>query len=64
MAEPFIRAICEEDVRQIHEIETLCFAMPWSKESILHDVKENVVARWLVLDSGEGDVLAYAPKHV
>lgn len=60
MAEPIIRAIREEDVRQIHEIETLCFAMPWSEESILHDVKENVVARWLVMDDGEGRLLAYA----
>lgn len=60
MAEPFIRPIREEDVRQIHEIETLCFAMPWSEESILHDIRENVVARWLVMDDGEGSVLAYA----
>ena len=60
MAEPFIRTIREEDVAQIHEIEKLCFAMPWSEESILHDVKENVVARWLVMDGGEGEVLAYA----
>lgn len=60
MAEPFIRPIREEDVEQIHEIEVLCFAMPWSTESILHDVKENVVARWLVLDDGSGRVLAYA----
>ena len=60
MAEPIIRAIREEDVRQIHEIETLCFATPRSEESILHDVKENVVARWLVMDDGEGRVLAYA----
>lgn len=60
MAEPFIRPIREEDVRQIHEIETLCFAMPWSEESILHDVRENVVARWLVMDDGAGSVLAYA----
>ena len=60
MAEPFIRKIREEDVAHIHEIEKLCFAMPWSEESILHDVKENVVARWLVLDDGEGGVLAYA----
>ena len=60
MAEPFIRNIRDEDVRQIHEIEKLCFAMPWSEESILHDVKENVVARWLVYDDGEGNVLAYA----
>ena len=60
MAEPLIRAIREEDVRGLLEIETLCFPMPWSEESILHDVKENPVARWLVLDDGEGRVLAYA----
>ena len=60
MAEPTIRPIREADVRQIHEIEKACFAMPWSEESILHDVKENVVARWLVLDDGNGGVLAYA----
>ena len=60
MSELMIRPIREEDVSQIHEIEKECFAMPWSEESILHDVKENVVARWLVLDDGEGNVLAYA----
>ena len=60
MAEPMIRVIREEDVAQIHEIEKLCFAMPWSEESILHDIRENAVARWLVLDDGEGNVLAYA----
>ena len=60
MAEPTIRPIREADVKQIHEIEKACFAMPWSEESILHDVKENVVARWLVLDDGNGGVLAYA----
>lgn len=60
MAEPFVRPIIEEDVPQIHEIEKACFAMPWSEDSILHDIRENVVARWLVLDDGEGRVLAYA----
>lgn len=60
MAEPFIRPICEADVPQIHAIEAQCFAMPWSEASILHDIRENVVARWLVLDGGAGDVLAYA----
>ena len=60
MSEPFIRPIREADVDGIHEIETLCFTVPWSKESILHDVRENVVARWLVLDDGAGRVLAYA----
>ena len=43
MAEPTIRPIREADVKQIHEIEKACFAMPWSEASILHDVKENVV---------------------
>ncbi len=60
MAEPFIRPIAEGDVSQIHEIEKACFAMPWSEESILHDIRENVVARWLVLDDAEAGVLAYA----
>ena len=56
----FVRPVCEADVAQIHEIETLCFAIPWSAESILHDIRENPVSRWLVLDDGEGRVLAYA----
>ncbi len=60
MAQPFIRPISEADVAQIHAIEKLCFAMPWSEESIRHDVKENVVARWLVMDDGAGRVIAYA----
>ena len=60
MAERFIRRMRAEDVEQIHRIEQKCFAMPWSAESIRHDLEENVVARWLVLDDGEGHVLAYA----
>ena len=59
MAE-FIRPICKEDIAKIAEIEKLCFAMPWSEESIRKDAEENVVACWLVMDDGEGDVLAYA----
>lgn len=59
MAE-FVRAIKPEDIAQIAQIETLCFAMPWSEESIRKDVTENVVARWLVVDDGAGRVLAYA----
>lgn len=60
MAEPVIRPIREEDVPKIHEIETLCFALPWSEASILHDIRENVVARWLVMEDGDGRILAYA----
>jgi len=59
MAE-FIRPVREEDIAQIAEIEKLCFAMPWSEESIRKDIQENVVSCWLVMDDGEGKVLAYA----
>ena len=59
MAE-FIRPIRKEDIAQIVELEKRCFAMPWSEESIRKDVEENVVACWLVMDDGEGRVLAYA----
>ena len=56
----FVRPVREGDVEQIHAIEELCFAIPWSRESIEHDIAENPVSRWLVLDDGEGRVLAYA----
>ena len=58
-----IRDMRESDVPHIHRIEELCFAMPWSEKSILHDLKENVVARWLVLTDEaqpQTPVLAYA----
>ena len=50
----------QEDVPQIHEIEKLSFAKPWSEKSILHDLSDNVVARWLVLAGVDQTVLAYA----
>ncbi len=59
MAE-FIRPVCAEDIAQIAQIEKLCFAMPWSEESVRKDIEENVVSCWLVMDDGEGKVLAYA----
>ena len=55
-----VRSATAADIAQIHEIEELCFAIPWSRESIEHDIAENPVSRWLVLDDGEGRVLAYA----
>ena len=55
-----IRPMQETDVSQIYEIEKVSFAKPWSKNSILHDITENVVARWLVLEEKNGTILAYA----
>lgn len=60
MTEAFVRPIRREDVPSIHAIEEQCFAAPWSMASIEHDAFHNPVSRWLVLDGGAGDVLAYA----
>ena len=61
MHEPVIeiRPLCEPDVDAMCEIEHLCFVMPWSKASILHDLNENICARYLVL-TADGIVVAYA----
>ena len=34
--------------------------MPWSERSILHDLTENPVARWLVMTDEQEKVIAYA----
>ena len=61
MSEPVIeiRPLSDQDVDTMCAIEHLCFAMPWSKESILHDLHENVCARYLVL-TVDGVLAAYA----
>ena len=38
-----------EDVDAVHEIETLCFKTPWSRESFLREVTDNACARYMVL---------------
>ena len=61
-AKRLIRPMEKRDIPHIHEIERQSFAMPWSEESIRHDLEENVVARWLVMEGREDEppVLAYA----
>lgn len=61
MSEPIIeiRPLQESDVDAMCEIEHLCFAMPWSKDSILHDLNENICARYLAL-TVDGVLAAYA----
>lgn len=61
MSEPVIaiRPMQECDADAMCQIEQMCFAMPWSKESILHDLNENVCARYLVL-TVDGVLAAYA----
>ena len=47
------------DVDAVHEIEKLCFAIPWSRESFLQEVTENACARYLVVRE-DGVPIAYA----
>ena len=55
-----IRRMNSRDIPEIAAIEKQCFAMPWSENSIRHDLKENVVARWLVMTDETDTVIAYA----
>lgn len=55
-----IQPMQAEHVQGIHRIEEKCFAMPWSERSILHDLTENPVARWLVMTDEQERVIAYA----
>lgn len=48
MAGIFIRKGQAQDGEQIHQIETQCFAFPWSTKSILEDICENPRAFYLV----------------
>ena len=59
MHDVIIRPLTEADVAAVHEIESLCFPMPWSEASIRHDITENVSARWLALCE-DGRLVAYA----
>lgn len=48
-----------EDIDAVHAIECDTFAIPWSRASFEHDIKENPCARYLVLRRGE-EILGYA----
>lgn len=48
-----------DDVDQIHAIEEASFAVPWSRESFVKEVTENVCARYVVLRE-DGVAVAYA----
>ena len=58
MPEVELRLMTREDVDQVHSIETACFAIPWSRESLLHET-ENACARYMILTE-DGAVKAYA----
>ena len=48
----------EKDIAAIEEIEKLCFATPWSYESLKYDIVENNRALYLVAEI-EGEICGY-----
>lgn len=54
-----VRDAVPSDADNIAKIEELCFPIPWSKESILHDIEENNLATVLVAEC-DGAFAGYA----
>lgn len=59
MADIVIELMTLEDVPYVHKIEEDSFAVPWSHESFVKEVTENLCARYLVLRE-DGIPVAYA----
>lgn len=59
MTEVLIRRAAPEDAEQIAEIEKICFAAPWSYDSILQELTENARAFYLAAEI-DGKIIGYA----
>lgn len=58
MAEFIVRTGTAADVDDIEALEQICFADPWSRESLLHELTENPMATYIVAEY-EGRVIGY-----
>lgn len=56
--EIIIRGIVEGDIDQIVEIEKECFTTPWSRDAFLTEIRENKLARYVVVEV-DGKVAGY-----
>lgn len=56
-----IRRMTKEDIESVYEIETLCFSMPWSKESLMAELK-NIYAIYYVFEQ-DSKVWGFAGMH-
>lgn len=54
-----VRDAVTEDADNIARIEEICFPIPWSRDSILHDITENSLATVLVAEC-DGEFAGYA----
>lgn len=53
-----IRNACEADLDGIEKLEKECFTVPWSRESLEYDMKENRFATYLVAEC-DGETAGY-----
>ncbi len=53
-----IRKMEKSDLDQVNEIEQLSFTVPWSKESLLYEIEQNLFAKYMVVEL-EGKVVGY-----
>ncbi len=53
-----IRGIVEDDIDEIVEIEKECFPTPWSRDAFLTEIRENKLAKYLVVEI-DGEVAGY-----
>ncbi|WP_027416691.1 ribosomal protein S18-alanine N-acetyltransferase [Aneurinibacillus terranovensis] len=58
-----IRRMELKDLDGICEVEVLSFSVPWSRESFLNEITNNLFARYLVVEYGE-NVVGYAGMWV
>lgn len=54
-----IRKAVPEDADRIAELEKQCFAIPWTKESLEYDIRENPMATYIIAET-EGETAGYA----
>lgn len=58
MAELIVRTGRAEDIDGIAALEQVCFAAPWSKESLNHDLTQNPMAVYVVAELS-GEIVGY-----
>lgn len=63
MDDTIIRRMVEADVAAVHAIEAASFPTPWTQAMFLSEMRENKVARYLVIQTA-GEVAGFAGVHI
>jgi len=50
-----IRAMTVADLPRVHELDTICFSMPWPERSFRYELEENPASRQWVAERGSED---------